>query len=211
MLCQLVTKSLVATEPPVAGTTRYLLLDTLRDYAAQRLAATGEQEAIRRRHFSHFLELAERAHEQTTASGSDAGLALLAAQQDNLRAALVFAAAADPQGLVRLAAAMEPLWLAANIAEGRRWLDEALTLAPEASPERVRALLTAGWLASVQQDHSRARELVTDALALASRFRDQVSQARARLTLGLIEFSAEDPRRSNPPPHAKPGDAPGAR
>jgi predicted ATPase/DNA-binding SARP family transcriptional activator len=195
-LCQLVTKSLVAAEPPVAGPARYLLLETLRDYAAQRLAAAGEQEAIRRRHFGHFLELAERAHEQKATSGSDPGLTLLAAHQDNLRAALVFAAGTDPQGLVRLAAAMEQLWLAGNIAEGRRWLDEALTLAPQTSPERVRALLTAGWLASVQQDHARARELVTDALGLASRFGDQASQARARLTLGLIEFSAEDPAKA---------------
>jgi predicted ATPase/DNA-binding SARP family transcriptional activator len=196
VLCQLVTKSLVVAEPPAGGSTRYRLLETVRDYAAQRLATAGEQETIRRRHLSHFLELAGRAHEQKTTSGSDTGLALLAAQQDNLRAALVFAAAADPQGLVRLTAAMEQLWLAGNIAEGRRWLDEALTLAPRATPARARALLTAGWLADVQQDHAQARKLITDALALSSRLHDQAGEARARLTLGLIEFTAENPAQA---------------
>ncbi|HEY6396954.1 MAG TPA: BTAD domain-containing putative transcriptional regulator, partial [Solirubrobacteraceae bacterium] len=191
-LCQLVGKSLVVVEPAVGGSTRYRLLETLRDYAAKRLAAAGEQAAIRRRHFSYFLQLAERAHEQKMISGSDAGLALLAAQQDNLRAGLVFARAADPRGLLRLATAMEQLWLAGNIAEGRRWLDEALARAPEPTLDRARGLHGAGSLASIQQAHAEARELIQESLALSSSLNDEAGESWARLTLGQIEWFADN-------------------
>jgi predicted ATPase/DNA-binding SARP family transcriptional activator len=197
VLCQLVAKSLVVAEPAMAGSTRYRLLETLRDYASERLATAGEQEAIGRRHFSYFLELVERVHERKMTSGSDAGLALLEVQQDNLRGALVFARAADPNGLQRLAGAMEQLWLAGNLAEGRRWLHEALSQSLEPTLERARALHAAGSLATFQQAHAEARRLVRESLTLSSSLNDEVGESWARLTLGLIELMADDPVRAS--------------
>jgi predicted ATPase/DNA-binding SARP family transcriptional activator len=191
-LCQLAAKSLVVAEPAAVESSRYRLLETLRYYATERLAAANEHQAIRRRHFNHFLGLAERAHVQKLTSGSDAGLPVLAAQQDNLREALTFARAHDHQGLLRLATAMEQLWLAGNIAEGRRWLDESLAHPAAATLERARALHTAGLLANIQQAHSEARQLVEESLALSSSLNDELGESWARLTLGLIEFMAEN-------------------
>jgi predicted ATPase len=193
VLCRLVAKSLVVAEHAVGGATRYRLLETLRAYAWERLTAAGEQNVIRRRHFDYFLELAERAREQKMTSGSDAGLAALAPQLDNLRAALAFARAADPRGLLRLATAMQQLWLAGNLAEGRRWLDEALSQSREPTLERARALHAAGWLASFQQEHAQARRLVQDSLALATSLNDPAAEAWAEVTLGQIEFTADNP------------------
>ncbi len=193
VLCGLVDKSLVVTEPVAGGVTRYRLLETLRHYAGEQLAAAGEDDATRHRHFNHFLELAERAHEQQLTSAPDAGLALLAAQQDNLRAALLFARAVDPPRLLRLATAMEQLWLAGNLGEGRRWLNDALAHAPEATLERARALHTAGSLATFQQAHAEARQLINESLTLSSSLNDEAGESWAGLSLGLIEFVADDP------------------
>ena len=130
VLCQLVAKSLVVSDPAAGSASRFRFLESLRDYAAGRLAASSDEAAIRQRHLDHFLEVTERVHHQKTTSGSDAGLAPLTADLDNLRAALVHARALDARRLLRLATAMEQLWLAGNLAEGRRWLDEALDSRP---------------------------------------------------------------------------------
>ncbi len=97
-----------------------------------------------------------------------------------------------PAALLRLATAMEQLWLAGNVAEGRRWIDQALRLSPAPSCERARALHAAGWLADIQQDHAKARALVAESLALSSRLGDDVGEAWAWLTLGLVELTAEN-------------------
>ena len=190
VLCGLVAKSLAVAEPVAGGSTRYRMLETLRDYARGRLAVAGEQETVRRRHFSYFLTLAERAHEQKLASGSDAGMTALASQLENLRAGLAFARAADAPGLLRLATAMEQLWLAGNLGEGRRWLTEALGQAAEPTLGRARAMQAAVSLASLQQDHTEARRLAEENLALSSSLDDKAGEAWARQSLGFIEWEA---------------------
>ena len=192
VLSGLVAKSLAVAEPVAGDATRYRMLETLRDYARGRLILAGEQEAVRRRHFSYFLALAERAHEQKLASGSDAGIPGLASQLENLRAGLVFARDADAPGRWRLATAMEPLWLAGNLGEGRRWLTEALGQAVQPTLERARALQAVVSLASLQQDHTGARRLAKENLALSSSLSDQAGQAWARQSLGFIEWEAGD-------------------
>ncbi len=192
VLCGLVAKSLSITEPAASGPTRYRMLETLREYARSRLTAGGEQATFRRRHFSYFLTLAEHAHDQKLASGSDAGMTALASQLENLRAGLAFAQAADAPGLLRLATAMEQLWLAGNLGEGRLWLTEALRQAPEPTLERARALQAAVSLASLQQDHVGARELAQEHLALSSALDDKAGEAWARQSLGFIEWEAGD-------------------
>jgi len=192
VLSGLVAKSLAVAEAVAGDATRYRMLETLRDYARGRLILAGEQEAVRRLHFRYFLALAERAYEQKLASGSDAGIPALALQLENLRAGLVFARAADAPGLLRLATAMEPLWLAGNLGEGRRWLTEALGQAVQPTLERARALQAVVSLASLQQDHIGARRLAKENLALSSSLSDQVGQAWARQSLGFIEWEAGD-------------------
>jgi predicted ATPase/DNA-binding SARP family transcriptional activator/class 3 adenylate cyclase len=117
---RLAGKSLVAADPAGDGT-RYRLLDTVRHYAAGRLAEAGGTEAARDRHAAAFAGLA----------GRERGLAVLAREQDNFRAALDWSLVrGDPAG-PRLARALGDFWLGRGLlAEGRDWLDRALAQHP---------------------------------------------------------------------------------
>ena len=198
VVCELVAKSLVVADPLGPGATRYRLLEMLRDYGAERLAGAREQESVAHRHFRHFLQLAELAHNQQLSGRSEVGLETLASQQDNLRAALAFAQANDPVGLLRLATATEQLWLAGNIAEGWRWLEQALAGAPEATPTRVRALNTAAALTTLLQAWDQARRPVDESLTLASTLGDTSGEAWARVRLGFIELAGDNPAAAIP-------------
>jgi predicted ATPase/DNA-binding SARP family transcriptional activator len=124
---RLAGKSLVAAEPAENGT-RYRLLDTVRHYAAGRLAEVGGTEAARHRHAAAFLRLAERERE----------LAVLAREQDNFRAALDWSLQRGDQAGPRLAGALGGFWLGCGLlAEGRDWLDRALAQRP--ADQRLRA------------------------------------------------------------------------
>ncbi len=194
LLSELVAKSLVVAEPQLAGIARYGMLETLRAYAVQQLRAAGEREPLGRRHFDHFLDLAEDAHKRRQSTGIDAELKTISAHQDNIRAALGFAHTVDPDGMLKLAAASEQLWLAGNITEGRTWLDQALALATERAHQRVRALNTAAGLAQLQQDPETARPLLDESLKLAKRLGDRPGEAWAWLWRGFVELNLDPPR-----------------
>ena len=116
LIDRLAGKSLVAAEPAEDGT-RYRLLDTIRYYAADRLARSGGTDAARQRHAAAFLELAERERD----------LAALAREQDNFRAALEWSLTAENEMGPRLASALGDSWLSRGLLqEGRDWLDRAL-------------------------------------------------------------------------------------
>ena len=117
---RLADKSLVAAEPAEDGT-RYRLLDTVRHYAAGRLAEAGGTEAARHRHAAAFMSLAERERE----------LAVLAREQDNFRAALEWSLEHGNQTGPRLARALGGFWLGRGLLqEGQDWLDRALAQRP---------------------------------------------------------------------------------
>ena len=117
---RLAGKSLVAAEPAEDGT-RYRLLDTVRHYAADRLAEAGGTEAARHRHAAAFLGLAER----------ERSLAVLVREQDNFRAALEWSLEHGNQTGPRLARALGDFWLGRGLLqEGRDWLDRALAQRP---------------------------------------------------------------------------------
>jgi len=194
VLGELVAKSLVTAEPSLTGATRYGMLETLRAYAGQRLRAAGEREPLGRRHFEHFLELAEDAHQRRESTGLGAELETILAHQENIRGALGFARRAELSRMLRLAGAVEQLWLAGNITEGRRWLREALALAPDRAPERIRALNSSAGLAILQQDHEHARRLIDESLGLAHELLDAPGEAWAWLWLGFLELNGDPPR-----------------
>ena len=190
VLGALVAKSLVVAEAGSGDATRYRLLETLREYARERLREAGEEDSVRGRHFRHFLELSEHAREQKLLSGSDTEIAVLGGQLENLRAGLAFAHDADAHGLMRLATAMEHLWLAGNLGEGRRWLEAALAAATEPTLEHARALHVVVTVASLQQDHASARQFGKEYLALSASLGDGRGEAWARQSLGFIEWEA---------------------
>jgi predicted ATPase len=143
VLGRLIDKSLVHVEEESEGR-RYRLLETVRQYAAERLEEAGERSAFERRHRDWYLALAESDPTPAGDLPAQTSLRALDRERDNLRAALASALVADPQAALRLAVALWRFWLMRGyLAEGYRWLTAALAAAPESTVVRARALLAA--------------------------------------------------------------------
>ncbi|MFI6494371.1 BTAD domain-containing putative transcriptional regulator [Streptomyces sp. NPDC050564] len=127
---------------------RYRLLETIRQYAAERLRSAGELAATEARHRRFYLELAEARDSEAPTGVSGATSLELEADYGNLRAALRSSLRHEPDSALRLAVALRSFWPErGRLAEGRRWLDDALAAAPEPTPQRARALMGRAVLA----------------------------------------------------------------
>jgi non-specific serine/threonine protein kinase len=138
----LVDKSLVVAEDAGAHA-RYRLLETIRQYAADRLLEADEVGSVRDRHRDWYFALAVRAEPELSGSGMEEWLERLEAEHDNLRAALAWSLESDPKLGLQLAASLGGFWMArGHHVEGRRWLEAFLTRASvtdEQDDRRARA------------------------------------------------------------------------
>jgi predicted ATPase/class 3 adenylate cyclase len=168
-LVTLVDKSLVLAEER-GGTSRYRLLESVRQYARDRLLERGESDRWRDRHAEHFLALGEAAEARLATREQRAWLERLELEHDNLRAALTWTCSQPGSRFLalRLAGALAMFWeIRGHPAEGRRWLSETLAASPHApAAVRAKALAGAGVLAREQADYDAAEQLFGDALAL---------------------------------------------
>ena len=172
LLGRLIDKSLVHVEEG-PGDRRYRLLETVRQYAAERLQEAGEREAFERRHRDWYIELAES--DPTPAGDLPARdrLQRLDLEHDNLRAALASALADDPHIALRLTVALWRFWLMRGyLAEGYRWLDASLAAAPEHTADRARALLAACLVGLRRGVHGRLHEFIAESVAIFSELGD---------------------------------------
>jgi predicted ATPase len=172
LLGALIDKSLVHVEQG-PGDRRYRLLETVRQYAAERLQQADEREACERRHRDWYIELAES--DPTPAGDLPASdrLQRLDLERDNLRAALASALANDPQLALRLAVALWRFWLMRGyLAEGYRWLDASLAAAPERTADRARALLAASLMGMRRGVHTRLHEFGAESVAISAELGD---------------------------------------
>jgi len=182
---------------------RYRMLETVRAYARERLDAAGETAGARRRHAACYLALAERAEPELRGPRQAEWLARLERDQDNLRAALVWAREqGDAVTELRLAGALAPFWYTrGQYVEGSAWLEGALS--PEArAPDhavpaamRATALLGLGALIYNQGDYGRAAALCEEALALYRAGDDAAGTAHALTRLGGIARDRGDDAR----------------
>ena len=144
------------------------MLETLREYALERLRDRGEEDAARRAHAGWYLDFAERAEPHVLAGPDEvAWIDRVEREHDNVRAALAWAVAAGETDLaLRLATAVARFWhLRGHFNEGRQWLADAIRAAPGAEPElRARAYAGAATLARIQGDYTSARALLEGAL-----------------------------------------------
>jgi len=186
LLSRLVDKSLVIVEGTDGGEPRYRLLETVRQYAADRLAESGEATPVRLRHRDRFLALAEEAEQGLRGPEQEAWTARLAIELDNLRAVLDWCKTEEggPDAGLRVAGALGLFWdVRGYLSEGRRWLEGLLSLATGASDAtRAKALNWAGVLAYRQGDYARVRTLCEEALALSRSAGDQWGTALAFTT-----------------------------
>jgi predicted ATPase len=172
-LASLVDKSLLRQVEIDDGASRFRMLETIREYALEQLAACGEAAARRRAHASYYLALAEAAMAQWDTPTVDAAIAQLKREHDNLRAALQWArGGGDPTIGLQLAGALWRFWrIRGYLGEGRVWLEELLALSDPATDAtalaaRLRALHGAAWLASDQHDFVHAAQLFEQRMAL---------------------------------------------
>jgi len=129
---QLVNKSLVSVTEQ-GGEARYRLLETIRQYARDKLLEAGEAEEARDRHLDYYLVLSEAAEPKLLGPEMIATLDQLEAEQDNLRAALEWASEKDPLSALRLAAVLLNFWrLRVSATEGLTWVRTALARAEAA-------------------------------------------------------------------------------
>ena len=178
---------LIQTEAP-PGEPRYGMLETIREFGLERLAASGEESATRSSHAAHYLALAEQAEPHLIVSGSAAWVERLAIERDNLHTAVAWALrTGNAAAVLRLAGTILSFAYArGEPREGQQWLEAALAAGSAVPPEtRVDALFTASALAQVRGDFSRSSALSEEGLALARAHDYVFGQARALLALGI--------------------------
>jgi predicted ATPase/DNA-binding CsgD family transcriptional regulator len=192
-LTSLVEKSLLGEEV-WEGSSRFVMLQTIREFAGEQLELSGESEATSQRHVRWVLDLAERAAPEVFGWASRRGLAWLDVERDNLRAALGWAIAhRETEIAQRLVWATMWYWyVTGQSGEGTMWAERAAALG-SASPEvYVRALISAGWVTNEHGDAARAAPFISEALSLLETMNHPGLEAFARHSLGLIALQQGD-------------------
>ncbi len=189
----LVDASLVRTAD-IGGEIRLSLLETVREFALERLGEGGDLADVRERHADYFLSLAERAQQASPELAHGDWLDRLSRDHDNLRAALDWRSGRAPVDLARFTCALRWFWeIRGHLSEGRHWLTLAFERLPETETAwRARVLETAAVLAARQGDYAAARTQFTTALELFEILADEQSVARVWRGLGNVALAQSD-------------------
>ncbi len=197
----LLEKSLLRREEGVGGESRFKMLETVHEYASERLEESGEAEEIKLAHAEYFLALAEEAEPELKGPDQLEWLQGLEAEHDNMRAALEWALRSGETELVlRLGGSLWWFWFVrGHYSGGRRWLEEALAAGGRSSIEsRAMALAGVGALALEQGDIDRAEEACEEGLELLAQEATERSEAKLYLLLssGHVALDREDYSRA---------------
>jgi predicted ATPase len=195
LITGLVDKSLVVRGER-AGRAQHRLLDSIRDFAAERCAQHEDLDRLRSRHFDHFLALVTRADEELRGPGQAEWLGRLHAAEDNLRAAVRWGlSAGDPTSALDLVWLLHQyLWWVGSFSEIRTWFDEAMARVADAPPSVNRARALTRWSETVEflGDYARATTLGEQALAVGRAIGDPVRIGSALVGLASITMTKGD-------------------
>jgi predicted ATPase len=184
-LQSLVDKSLVR-----ASSERYWMLETIREYAVERLEELGEVEALQRRHAEFFLALAEEIELRARREDRAALYEHLDADNANLRQAVEWTREHGESALeLRLVTALWPYWSArGQIRDGKRWLEDALAQTGERPARAILGLCMLRQLAG--DEATESLRLANEALRASEELGDDYSLAQAWNQIGILEASA---------------------
>ncbi len=195
-VASLIDKSLLQQTERDGGEPRLAMLETIRDYAWEVLATSGELEATQRAHAAYYLVLAEEAESGLTSAGKRRWLERLQQEHENLRAALAWLVQHNEQeAALRLGGSLWRFWwMRGHLSEGRAQLARALAGSEEivATSVRAKALCAAGALAGVQGDVEQAEALCEESLALFKALGDRRGSATSLSMLGYIALQRSD-------------------
>jgi predicted ATPase len=189
-MASMVDKSLLQQTEQANGESRFAMLETIREYASEKLEASGEKSLTKRAHAAYCLVLAEEdATEQGGVKGAER-LESFALEHDNIRAALDWLTeTGDAEWGLRLGAALFRFWETREyLAEGRDSLGKLLKLAGATAPTkaRERALFAAGVLAIAQGDYAAGSSLMRESLDIARQLGDGQGVAVSLNALAVI-------------------------
>jgi predicted ATPase len=187
LVSALVSRSLLRQQEQPDGEPRFSMLETIREYALERLEMRGEAAEARRRHAQHFMALAEEAEPWLTRSQAGLWMDRLELDQDNLRAALVWSdSVSEANALARMAVRLWYFWyLRGHFDDAERWIGRALDRATE--PEtRLDLLIAAANLAFFQDDAATSIRMWSEAIELGRAHGNQRAVARSLARRGFM-------------------------
>ena len=191
----LVDRSLLERLNVADGPPRFVMLDTIRQFASEQLAASGEETMLQARHADWIRDLAERFEEQLLAGEpEEQWVRLLEPEVDNLRAAVAYGLRAGDTALVRsIAVALPMFWvMRGRVAEGRAWIERALDLDASEDDTRQRLLSGLAMLAYMAGDYATATAAADDAAALASQLGPSIGRTAQLRTQIAAAMAHED-------------------
>jgi predicted ATPase/class 3 adenylate cyclase len=193
-LASLVDKSLVRTVDTDGGEQRFAMLETIREYGLLRLADSGEDSAVRRRHATHWIEITEQALGSLFGPDQVASIRRLETEHANFRSALAWALRSGEAELgLQLAAALRDYWrLRGHFREGARWLDDILAMpgSAERTMLRARALTAAADLSSWIGNIEAYLRFANEALSIYRDLGDAQGIPDALAELGVAQMQA---------------------
>ncbi len=184
----LVDQSLIQQRDGIDSESRFVMFETLREYALEQLERAGERHHLQKRHTADVLALAVEAEPHLFARERNWWLSRLSEEQDNIRSALRFALEeGDPEVGLRLVGALWMWFLRRLLVEGRQWADNLLVHpgARQETAARASALFAAGHLAWLQGDVRAMRDRLEESVAIRRRLDDRAGLGRALPFLGL--------------------------
>jgi predicted ATPase/class 3 adenylate cyclase len=194
-VASLINKSLLRQQPTAFEEPRFLMLETIREYAAERLDGEPDASEIHRRHARFFLDLAERAEPHLTGPEQARWLDDLEAEHGNLRAAFSWAADHDLDTALRMGGALWRFWqFRGHLREARERLEGLLERPGQGDPEaRARALEAAGGVAYWMGDFATAQRRYQECLEIREQLGDERWIAEAKYNLSFAFGIAQKP------------------
>jgi predicted ATPase/class 3 adenylate cyclase len=188
LLTQLVNKSLVTViEHSQSGETRYRVLETIRQYAREKLLEAGGSETTRQRHLAYFIKLVQKAEPELFRSNQAFWLNKLDDELDNLRRALEWSLSADVEAGLQLMVTPQLYWDArGDFREVESWLEQLLERYNKADSVRARALLIYGQAVALGGDFEEAHKIGEQSLELSRAISDKQVEALSLWSLGML-------------------------